>query len=235
MTENLGTSRTFADRPRLGTEVAGVLREDILTGKYPVGSRLQVADLAVRMGVSTMPVREALVSLQGEGLVEMLPRRGFRVASISPSDIEDTFWMHAVIAGELARRAAEKITDEDIVRLWSLQAEIEKVAGRHEGLSGDQITQFEGLNHEFHATINRVSKSPRLVWFLRATSRYAPVAFFSYPGWVEATADEHPELIRALEEREGERARIITFQHFTHGGKLAAELRRKIVADAEKD
>ncbi len=214
------------DRPRLGTEVTRVLRNAVLTGEYPAGYRLRIEDLAQKLGVSTMPVREALVTLANEGLLKMLPRRGFEVTPISPQEIEDVFLVHALIAGELAHRAAATIAEPDILSLKEIQAQIEAAGSGFRGRKhldpppSDVLWKIEQLNFEFHALISRASDSRRLRWFLRATTRYTPPRFFEIPGWVDASIEGHPGIISALEARDGDLAEKLTIGHFLHGGEL---------------
>ena len=72
-------------RPKLGREVTRILRDAIMSGKFSPGQRMMVDELARQLGVSTMPIREALVTLAGEGLVDELARRGFQVTTCSPA------------------------------------------------------------------------------------------------------------------------------------------------------
>ena len=78
-------------RKKLGEETTRYLRDALLSGQYATGDRMAVHQLAESLGVSTMPVREALVTLANEGLLEVIPRRGFRVATMGLRDIEDAF------------------------------------------------------------------------------------------------------------------------------------------------
>jgi DNA-binding GntR family transcriptional regulator len=209
------------------------LREDLLMGEYEAGTRLRVGELAEKLGVSTMPVREALVALEKEGLVDMLPRRGFRAGQITSRDIEDVFLVHALISAELAERAAQSITEKQLADLMRLQGLIEaesSTADRYEHLSDRSYAEIERLNYDFHATINHASDSRRLGWFLRATTRYVPPRFFEVPGWVEVAVRDHPGIIDALAARDGGRAKELIIGHFLHGGSLAASLRKAGIA-----
>ena len=222
----LGHLDDLPDRPRLGTEVARVLRNALLTGEYPAGQHLRIEDLAKKLKVSTMPVREALVMLANEGLLEMLPRRGFKVTPISRQEIEDVFLVHALIAGELAERAATMITNADLATLKEIQAQIERAGAeiRDSGTSPSDalLQQVERLNYDFHAIISRASDSARLRWFLRATTRYVPPGFFKIPGWVDSSVDGHPALIRALVAKDRELAKQLTIEHFLRGAQLVS-------------
>jgi DNA-binding GntR family transcriptional regulator len=204
-----------------------------MSGTYPVGHRMAVDELARQLGVSTMPVREALVALASEGLLEVLPRRGFRVARIGRQDFEDIFQVHSVVAGMLAERAATSIDGAGIQELRELQARIEALP-RQRISHPERASRVEELNFEFHRTVNRSTESERLRWFLRATTRFVPRQFYeAIPGWMDVTVTEHPAIIDALERREGPRVRELMSAHVAHAGNLVvSELTRKGFWDA---
>src|SRR6202035_4757096 len=90
----------------------------ILSQELQPGQRIKQAELASMMGVSTMPVREALLRLVSEGMVIADSNRSFTVATTTtPQGIRDVYWVHASLAGELAARAWAKRTDELIANL----------------------------------------------------------------------------------------------------------------------
>ena len=101
-------------RQQLPEEVAGYVRELIITGAVRPGEFLRMERIAEAVGVSNTPVREGLLILRSEGLVELVPRRGFVVSPFSPQDVRDLFWAQAQLASELAVRAAGKITPEHL-------------------------------------------------------------------------------------------------------------------------
>src|SRR6186713_1394544 len=101
------------------------LRNDIVAGVLPFGSRLIIEDLATRYGVSHMPIRDALRILQGEGLVVIEPNRGARVRPIYRGFIEDVFDVRCAIETMLARRAAARRTDEHLQRMREAAARLE--------------------------------------------------------------------------------------------------------------
>src|SRR6058998_579942 len=111
------------DQLQLSESVAMHLREQIISGKLQKGEFLRIDAIAKALGVSTTPVREGLLLLQSESFVRLRPRRGFVVHGFSRRDLLDLFWAQATIGGELAGRAADKISDEGIDRLEQIQAE----------------------------------------------------------------------------------------------------------------
>src|SRR3954454_7043133 len=98
------------DRPQLPAEVAAYVRGLIISGAVQAGVFLRMEPVAEAVGVSNTPVREGLLALQSEGFVRLVPRRGFVVAHFSAQDVHDLFWAQAQLAGELAARAAAKMT-----------------------------------------------------------------------------------------------------------------------------
>lgn len=207
-------------RPKLGEETAEQLRDAILHGQYKPGMRLPIDALARQLGVSAMPVREGLLILAQEGLVESLPRRGFLVARVHRRDVEDIFAVHAFIAGVQAERAAAAIDDATLLSLTKLQDEIDYIAGLP--LSASQrAVQIEDLNYSFHRTINKVVASQRLLWFLRATTRYVPRKLYEViPGWLEATVTDHRPILSALRNHDALLAGTLMEEHILNGGRL---------------
>lgn len=216
-------------RSRIGDEIERELCDAILSGRYQHGERLSPSALAQEFDVSPMPVREALVALHKVGLVEMIARRGFRVAHISWRDVEDAFAVQAFITGRLAEYAAAVIAPDDIARLRALQAEIEHAASD----KPDAAPHVESLNYEFHRTINHVSDARHLRRFLRVATGVIPRQLHALiPGWIDATVGEHPRIIDALEAHDGAAARRFAEAHVAHAGDLVLQ---KLARDGSRE
>lgn len=147
----------------------------VMTGQVVEGDYLRLDRLAAKLDMSVTPVREGLLTLQGEGFVELVPRRGFAVRAISSQDIEDIFWVQAQIEGEVARRAAENFGTRGVENLQVIQEALQKAAA-----AGDHEL-VERLNYDFHHAIARVVDSSRLRWFLKQAAQLSPAA--SSPTW----------------------------------------------------
>ena len=115
----------FVARPQLSEDVARHVRRRIFEGTYGAGEYVRLEQLAAELGVSVTPVREALLGLSAEGLLVQQPHRGFVVLPVTGRDITDVSSVQAYIGGELAARAARTITDEQLVQLKGIQAELE--------------------------------------------------------------------------------------------------------------
>lgn len=198
-------------------DVAAHVRDLIISGEVSPGEYLRLAPLAQRLGVSVTPIREAMGLLRGEGFVDQDPNRGFLVRRLSRQDIEDIYRVHAFVSGELAALASRRLSGEDVERLATVQGQLV------DAQSGGHASAVEQLNHEFHRMINRAADSPRLSWFLRTASRYAPREFFArIQGWPDASAHDHSAILDALNQRDPEAARAAMSNHVRHAGDLLA-------------
>lgn len=201
---------------RLTPQIVQQIRDMIMSGEAPGNTALRTEHLAARFGVSATPVREALMSLSGEGLVELRPGRGFRVVQMSRQDFIDIYDAQAYFAGELAGRAALHITDDQVRELYVMQEQILRSIER-----GD--SEAERIEWDLHALINRVAEANKLRWLLRLTVRYAPFrAWSTVEGWSEAAPEDHLPLLRGLSHRSPRTARDAMTAHIRNVGELLA-------------
>lgn len=199
-------------REQLSDEVAGRLRAEIMTGALRPESFIRLDETAARLGVSITPVREALRTLRGEGMVELEPHRGHRVTPLSRSDIEDIFWLQSTIAQELAATAARRITEDQIEELARLNGALAAAVERHDP---EQIAYAE---FAFHRAFNRATGRIKLAWFLLHATRYLPPQLFaSDETWGTAAVASHEELIAALRARDVDAVVDLTKGQFTDG------------------
>ncbi|GAA0242874.1 GntR family transcriptional regulator [Cryptosporangium japonicum] len=208
-------------RPQLSDEVVAYLRDQIMSGELRPGVFIRLDEVAAALGVSITPVREALLTLRGEDMVELEPRRGYRVAPLSRQDIVDVFALQGHVAGQLVARAAASITTE---QLDDLRAQQE---GLRTAVAGDAgADELEEREFEFHRTLNRVADARKLSWFLHTALRYTPVRFYSSDaGWRASMLAAHDEVLDALAARDAERATAQMARHFTDGAeRLLAHL-----------
>jgi len=201
----------------LAEEVAHRLRESIQSGHLQPGQRMATQELSKLLNVSAMPIREALHMLAAEGMVEMLPRRGFRVAVVTPDDLEDVYEMQAFFAGRLAQRAAKKISPATVARLRDIQRELEALD--HTRMPASEFAvQAARLDFLFHRVINYASDAGRLLWFTRAAYKFTPKSSYEiFPEWHRSTFVEHPRIIDALEQRDTALAAKLMSDHTARG------------------
>lgn len=135
------------------------IRERVLSGEYPAGSRLREEELAEAVGVSRTPVREALRRLDAEGVVEFVPNRGAQVAVWSRQDLEEIFSLRALLEGYGARLAASKMEPAELDELAALADQMETIARR--GIEG-HYDQMALLNGRFHRLVLEAARNRRL-------------------------------------------------------------------------
>ncbi len=123
------------------------LRDRILRGHYPEGEPLRQDAIAIDLGVSRIPVREALRQLEAEGLVTFSPHRGAVVSTLSIDEITELFELRAEIESDLLRRSIPHMTDADHVKAANILAEYERE------LEGGDVAVWGQLNWEFHRTL----------------------------------------------------------------------------------
>lgn len=204
-------------RRQLSDAAAAHLRALIISGELAPGSGIRPDFVGELLGTSTTPAREALQLLRVEGFLELSPGRGFTVAPLVGDDIRDLFTAQSLLAGELAARAATRITAEQLSHLTELHSELIAAAQR-----GD-TTGLETMNHEFHRLINDAGGSRKILWGLSLFTRYVPRQFYgTIDGWPAATADDHEEILHSLAERAPGRARETMAAHIIHAGELLA-------------
>src|ERR1700760_3297502 len=110
-------SRRPLRRAQLSDQVAAHLRAAIMSGNLPPGTFVRLDETAAELGVSITPVREALLKLRGEGMVQLEPHRGHFVLPLTRQDVNDIFWLQSTIARELAASATDLITEGEIAEL----------------------------------------------------------------------------------------------------------------------
>jgi DNA-binding GntR family transcriptional regulator len=184
-------------RAQLSDEVAGHLRGAIMSGALRPGTFIRLDETAAQLGVSITPVREALLTLRGEGMVEQEPHRGHVVLPLSRKDIEDVFWLQATIAKELAATAAEHITEAEIDDLEECNGVLAAAVAASDA---DALVAAEFAFHRaFHQAAGRI----KLAWFLLHVARYTPpLVYAGDPAWGTVAVDNHRRLIAALRDRD---------------------------------
>lgn len=198
---------------RLSEQVAGYIRERIFTGKLLPGDFLRTEQIAASIGVSNTPVREGLLLLNSEGYLELMHRRGFRVASFTRDDIRDLFWVQADLGGELAARATRHISDDDLAALAALVAEHEDAVKN--GASRERIIK---LGHQFHRSINIAAGSRRMTLMLGGIVRQMPNRFYNeIDGHLDETVRDHPAILDAMQRRRPGVANALMRDHLLSG------------------
>ena len=199
------------------------LREAILTGTLPPGSRLRAEPLAERLQTSRTPVREALMLLAREGLVEIEPRRGAVVRSFDAADLADLYDVRSLIEPYAARRAATRIEAADLARLDEICDLADARGAADDAAVEDQVA----LNEEFHRIVVAAAGSPRLEAALRAVAgipRAFRAAFWHDDAQREQSLFCHRQLVRALGGGQPRLAEAVMRMHIVGAIEFLAEV-----------
>jgi DNA-binding GntR family transcriptional regulator len=192
------------------------LRDAIIDGQLKAGQWLRQEALAQELGVSQMPVREALKRLVAEGLAVRIPYKGVKVVEFSPEDIVDICTVRLVLEGLAVRLATPLITAKDLERLKENLREAESYIGQ------DQMARRRQLNTDFHLAICQASGRQYLVRLLEMLWRWFPSVVlyegtFRQKELLLARADremgEHWAILEALERRDAQQAEEETRRH----------------------
>jgi DNA-binding GntR family transcriptional regulator len=189
------------------------LRELILHGQFAAGARLGEVELAERLGVSRTPVREALTRLAAEGLVELVPNRGARVASWSVAELEGVFDLRSALEPRLTGYAAPRARPDDVALLDELAAQMIAV-----GLPGpDQdLDALVPLNRRFHGRLVAIADQPALATAL-AGAIHAPIQLRNFHAYDEASLRRslahHVEIVAAIRAGDPTWARAVMTAH----------------------
>jgi DNA-binding GntR family transcriptional regulator len=179
------------------------LRAGIMDGRIVGGERLKESALAEEFKVSRTPVREALLQLEGEGLVSLVPNRGAIVRALGLRDIEDAFQLRALVEGFAAGKAAGNLSDQQIADLERCCNQME----HHSRENPDESAIFEimALNDTFHQAILAGSGNRKLTGTLRSTlqlPRAYRIFIWRNPNLRYRSNTYHRELVEALRRRE---------------------------------
>ncbi|MEV0199481.1 GntR family transcriptional regulator [Nonomuraea sp. NPDC050691] len=181
--------------------VLGELRRAITTGRLRPGDPIRQEALAEELDVSRVPLREALKTLQGEGLVTYQAHRGYFVERLSLDDLREVYLIREILEAEAVRRAAGRFTDEALREAERAQAEVEEAAA-----AGD-VLAMAAANRRFHMTIFEASGLPRMVRMIRtlwdSTDAYRSV-YYGEPANRERVIEEHRAALDLLRRRDAE-------------------------------
>jgi len=198
--------------------VLDAVRTAILAGDLAAGETLRQEDLAERLGVSRMPVREAIKHLHVEGLVEVLPSRRVRVAALSRGEIEDIYDMRAALEPVAVRLAVPRLT----------RAQLRDAAYALEAAADEEDAETFGVrNAAFHLSLMNACERPRLLAeiasLLDLSDRYQRAALRADEHNARVRA-EHAALLDAARAGDAETAARLTEEHVRGAGARLLEL-----------
>ncbi|MER8100360.1 GntR family transcriptional regulator [Kitasatospora sp. NPDC094016] len=213
-------SRTLISvQERLRDQVAHALRAALISGELRPGVVYSAPALAADFGVSATPVREAMLDLAREGLVEAVRNKGFRVTELTERDLDDYTEIRALIEVPTVGRVTRTATREQLERLRPQAEEIVAAARKH-----DLIGYLEA-DRQFHLDLLGLAGNARLVDVvsdLRKRSRLYGLNRLDERGELTSSAEEHLELLDLMLAGDAEAAEACMTRHLSHVRSLWA-------------
>ncbi len=201
-------------RTSLREQALAQLREALITGRIADGVVYSARALAAELGVSNGPIREAMLALVDDGLMEAMPNKGFRSVPLTPADLAEIYDMRLLLeVPAVARLAAIDLPGEVAARLTELAGTIEQTAR-----SGDLIGNL-AADREFHLTLLAAGGNDRLtdaVARLRDQTRLGNLRAINADGRLIASADEHRPLLTAVIGHDQRAAGRLMRRHLEH-------------------
>jgi DNA-binding GntR family transcriptional regulator len=238
--------------PTVTSSVARLLRQAILDGALPGGSVIRQEEVARKFGVSRVPIREALLKLEGEGLVETQPRKGVVVTVLSTDDFEEILEMRFALESLALERAALRFTAEHGAAAMAVVEQARDIL--HHSKNPDLAKEFDSrwgeLNWLFHRRLYEPAGRPRLLATIenlqQLFARHLRLHIAVRDPQAEPTAgalredtaanvtewsavlDEHEQMVRACLRQDAPAAVAVLKHHIAdHGTELVRRLRER--------
>lgn len=189
------------------------LRRMIFGGELPAGSDHLETELADRLAMSRTPVREAILALEAQGLVEIRPRRGVRILPVAPDDMRDIYDILTALESTAAERAAErKLSDADLAGLTAAMETMERT------LAANDLEAWAEADDSFHQTLVELSGNSRmvtLVGMMRDQVRRARLATLHLRPVPVQSNHDHRAVLEAIRKGDAATARRLYHDHGT--------------------
>lgn len=215
--------RSFAVRKKpierhqtLREKILETIRDAILRGSLKPGERVSEPELAERFGISRTPIREAFRQLESEGYLQVIPRKGAVVASLSERDVEEFYAIKIILEGFAARMAAEKMSMKDIEKLEAINDKLKKLADE------EDVKNFFKVHDEFHEVFIKAAGNEKLLELINQLImrfKRLRLASLSQPGRMNVSVQEHEQLIEAFKRHDGKTADSLVRHTATLGAK----------------
>lgn len=198
----------------LSLTIAEELKHLIYTGEIQPGERLNEAALALRMGTSRGPIREAIRILAGSGIVNAVVNKGVFVREISVREMLEIYELRALVFGFAAQRAAENITDADRTEFKRLLTQMDEACETGNG------SRYYDLNLEFHALILQLSNNKRAgqayIDYVNELHLFRR-KYFNSPGNMRKSNAEHRQIYEAIAAGSAAKAKMMAERHVLSG------------------
>lgn len=191
--------------------VVETLREKILSGEIKAGQPLRQAALAEELNVSRIPVREALLQLEAEGLVSFEPHKGATATELSATQVDELFELRAMLEAELLAASIPNLSEENLEEAHQLLQKLGKALGKE-----NAANTWSELNSDYHNCLysgaNRPQTQDLVNTLNKNADRYIRMHLL-WAGGISKAESEHTDLLTLSKERNVEKAVSVLKQH----------------------
>jgi DNA-binding GntR family transcriptional regulator len=209
----------------LVVEAYETIKRQILDNTLTPGAQFLEGDLSKRLGMSRTPMREALIRLESEGLVEVSPRHGMRVLPVSPEDMEQIYEILTALEASAAELLARRRPDATALAPMETACD-----AMEEAIANDDLAAWAAADEAFHTHLVNLCGNPRLasicLKFRDQSHRVRMITLPLRPKPVSSTKD-HRALLGAIRDGDAAKAREIHQSHRIAGGNLLVDLLRR--------
>ena len=201
------------NRSSLKDQALEVIRQDLVSGEIRPGEIHSAASMAARLGTSSGPVREAMLTLVEQGIMEVVPNRGFRVTDLSDHDLDEVHELRMMLEVPAMGRLAELGLGAHAGAVRAAARHCEEAARRQD------LSEFLVTDREFHLGLLELLGNGRLVKFvgqLRDQTRLYGLQVLAREGRLQESAAEHVELLAAIDDGDADRTALVMARHLAH-------------------
>ncbi len=209
--------------------VVDILREKILSGSIKAGDPLRQDALAKEFNVSRIPVREALLQLEAQGLVHFEAHKGATATELSPSKIEELFELRALLECYMLEHAIENMTAKNIEEAREILKSFDEALN-----SGTRVEKWSDLNYAFHKALYQAAELPQTLDIIDGLNtkcdRYIRLQLLFTTG-VDKAEQEHSELLLLCEQKNKKAASTLLKRHIKEAGIAISSLLKQQQAE----
>lgn len=212
------TRQTIETQKTLRAQIVDSLKEAIATGRLKPGEKISETKLSEDLGISRTPLREAIQTLEAEGFLKVIPRKGAVVSDFSRKDIEDIYDIKATLEGLAARLATEDLTKAKIQKLENINGQLKALTLKGESSVG----RFFKLHNEFHDIFLQAGNNDRLYQLnchLMDPFKRFRLSSLAMPGRFEESVKAHDEIIEAFKAKDAKKAESLVIKNVLEGKK----------------
>ena len=200
----------------LRESIADALRNQIMKGALKPGIKISEPGLATKFGISRTPIREAFRQLDSEGFLQIIPRRGARVAPLSQKDVREFYEIKALLEGQAARLATSRLSENELGRMDLINDQMEKA--HHQ----NHHKRVFHLHNEFHEVFLRTCGNDQLYQLIKTlVSKFQRFRILlTISGKSEGSFAQHREIIQAFRNKNVEEASRLVARNASFGKEV---------------